>query len=363
MNAPPDGLPLLRRLTWWTLLGCLIAIELILVAEVGNLPSGAAATSIVASTVALTVAAVLFARAVPHTVLAVGALAAAVVVVVARANDTGGFPWVLPLACVTAAAWATWPPPVVPVAGCSLAFLAALVGSRGAVTEALVDAAITALGAAGLYAQIWVLHVAERLEQARKLERAAAVAEERLRFAADLHDIQGHSLHAIALKSELAGHLVTGDPAGAAAEIRDIQALALRALEETGDVVNGYRKVALDREIVNAARLLRSAGIEVSVSELPDVPEPAKGLFGLVVRECTTNVLRHSSAKRCEIKVSAADGFTELLFTNDRPLGPEPGPAGGLAGLADRLDAAGGKVDYSGTAESFLVRATVPVTA
>ncbi|MGA5302456.1 sensor histidine kinase [Nucisporomicrobium flavum] len=363
MNAPPDGLPLLRRLTWWTLLGCLVVVAFLIAAEAVRLPWRAAVMTFAATAVAITVAAVLFARPLRDPILVAGALAGAVVVAVARVNDTGAFPWVLPLACVTAAAWARWTPPVVPAAGSGVAFLAALAGSRGAVTQALVDAAITALGAGGLYAQIWVLHVAERLERARTLERAAAVSEERLRFAADLHDIQGASLHVIALKSEFAQHLVTGDPARAVAELREVQELALRALTETTDVVNGYRNVSLDREIVNAARVLRSAGIAVTIPELPDIKEPAKALFGLVVRECTTNVLRHSAATRCEIKVFVNDGLAELRLTNDRPLDPAPAPAGGLAGLAGRLTAAGGALDYAGTPENFTVRATVPVTA
>ncbi|MEV4640592.1 histidine kinase [Actinoplanes sp. NPDC049548] len=364
MNAPPDGLPLLRRLTWWTLIGCLLAVGVVVVADAQTLPSFAAVTSFAATALALTVAGVLFARPVPHAMLAVGALAGAVLVALGRAHDVGGFPWVLPLGCVTAAAWPTWSRPTVPVAGSALAFLAALAGSGGSVIEACVDAATTALCAGGLYAQIWVLHVAERLERARHLERAAAVAEERLRFASDLHDIQGHSLHVIALKSELAGHLVADDPVRAAAELREVQALARRALGETEEVVNGYRKVTLDREIANAARVLRSAGIEVSVTAQPDgIKEPARDLFGLVVRECTTNVLRHSEATRCEISVSGNDARAELRFANDRPLSPAPGPAGGLTGLTDRLAAVGGTLDYSGTPGGFTVHATVPVSA
>ncbi|MGX6606137.1 sensor histidine kinase [Micromonosporaceae bacterium Da 78-11] len=363
MSASADGLSLLRRLTWWGLFCCLIAVAFLVVTEAATLPRGARTLAVVATAVALTIAAVLFARPVPRVVVVAAALAAAVVVALARAADTGAWPWVLPLACVAAAAWATWPRPVVPGAAAGLAFVAALTGSQGLPGPALVDAAVTVLATIGLCAQIWILRIAERLDAARTFERAAAVAEERLRFAADLHDIQGHSLQVIALKSELAERLTQIDPARATAEMREVQALARRALGDTRDVVNGYRAVSLPTEITNAARVLRAAGIEVSVVVPPKLPEPAAALFGLVVRECTTNVLRHSTASRCEIEVAARDGLADLRFTNDGPLGVAPGPAGGLAGLADRLTAAGGELDYRGTPQSFTVRATVPAAS
>ena len=360
VTEPPTGVPLLRRMTLWMLLGCVVFAGVLVVIEASALPRPQSVTVSLAGVLACVTAAVLFARPVPRSLVVVAALAAAAVVTLARTEGTGGFPWVLPLAALTAAACATWMSPVIALAGTALAFAAALAGSGASWTDAAVDAVITALCVAGLYAQVWILHLAERLDRARTVESAAAVAEERLRFAADLHDIQGHNLQVIALKSELAERLAASDPARAASEMRDVQALARRALGDTREVVHGYRAVSLETEIANAARVLRAAGIDVSVSVGPQIPVAAATLFGLVVRECTTNVLRHSAAARCDIAVSAAAGAARLRFANDGPLSAVGGPAGGLAGLAARLAAAGGDLDWEGTATAFTVCAAVP---
>jgi two-component system sensor histidine kinase DesK len=234
------------------------------------------------------------------------------------------------------------------------------------VSGAVQDVAIGSLAAAALYAQVWALGVAERLDVARRLESAAAVTDERLRFAADLHDIQGHSLQVIALKSELAERLATADPARAAAEMREVQALARQTLGDTREVVRGYRAVSLDTEISNAGRVLAAAGIDCSLSraaDLPSLPSSVENLLGLVVRECTTNVLRHSAARQCAVSLAAGGGTVVLSFTNDAPLDEAPGPAGGLAGLADRLAAVGGRLAVDGAPERFTVSACVPVSA
>jgi len=360
VHPAPTGLPLLRRLTLWTLLGCVAFAGVIVVIEASALSRPVSVAATLATVLACATAAALFARQVPRTLVGAAVIAAATVVALARIEDTGGFPWVLPLAAVTAAACAVWPSLMVAFAGTVLAFLAALAGSRISWTDAAVDAAITALCTAGLYGQVWVLQLAERLDRARHVDSAAAVAEERLRFAADLHDIQGHNLQVIALKSELAERLVSADPVRAAAEMREVQQLARRALGDTREVVHGYRAVSLGTEVSNAARVLRAAGIEVSVSVDPGVPLAAANLLALVVRECTTNVLRHSAASRCDIAVSAGGDAARLRFANDRPLSAVAGPAGGLAGLTARLAAAGGDLDVEGTATSFTVCVTVP---
>ena len=359
------GLQLMRHLTWWLVLGCLVLVGVLLVLDAAALPPRLSGVAVAVAVASCAGAGALFLRAGLLRPLAPGlALLAAVDVVIGRAADAGGFPWMLPLAAVTAAAWAARPGPVVPGIGAAVAFAAALGGSRGSWPAAATDAAITVLAAGGIYVQVWILHVAERLDRSRRLEGAAAVAEERLRFAADLHDIQGHSLQVIALKSELAERLVPVDPARAATEMREVQELARRALGETREVVHGYRAVTLETEIANAARVLRAAGIEVTVTaELPPLPAAVRAVFGLVVRECATNVLRHSAARRCDIAVAASGGTARLCFGNDAPLGTTPGPAGGLAGLGDRLTAAGGDLRFRGTPDAFTVEATVPVAS
>ena len=191
-----------------------------------------------------------------------------------------------------------------------------------------------------------------------------SVAGERLRFAAELHDIQGHSLQVIALKSELAARLVADDPARAVAEMREVESLARQALRDTREVAHGYRTVSLTTEIANATRVLAAAGVSCTTSSsLPVVPPAAERLLGLVVREATTNVIRHSRAARAEITLTPQGDAVRLLVTNDAALVSTPETAvtgGGLAGLADRFAAAGGTLTWHRDADTFTVTAEVP---
>ena len=205
---PGPGLPALRRLTWWVTVACLLVFAVLVATESTVLLVAVLAFGVCAAAGVLFAAPVL-GRPVLHPAYRLGlvvttAIAADAVLVVSRAVADGGFPWPLPVAAVLAAAhaasshpWRTvWP------AGLSLALAASLLGSllggQVAWSGAVQDTAIVALGAWGLLAQVWMLRVAERLDRARRLESVAAVTGERLRFAADLHDIQGHNLEVIA---------------------------------------------------------------------------------------------------------------------------------------------------------------------
>lgn len=189
--------------------------------------------------------------------------------------------------------------------------------------------------------------VAARLEEARRLAGALAVADERLRFAAELHDVQGHHLQVIALKSELAARLAQADPARAAAEMREVQRLAGDALRETRAVVQGYRRTTLDAEITNASRVLAAAGVDVrvTVDDTTDddaaarLPEPHRALLGLVVREATTNVLRHSHATRATIRLRDDAGRVRLEITNDGAAPQRRAVPEAVVGHGDRADA------------------------
>ncbi|MEU4220722.1 histidine kinase [Actinoplanes sp. NPDC026623] len=370
------GLVPLRRLTWWGTLGCLVLIVVIVVPQVAPIrPVTVQVSLIAAAALVCAAAARYFAVAIQEAgpprwqLAAVAALAGGAVVALPNGAAAGGFPLVLPLAALIAGVWAgtAWPRRWVLPAGAAVTFVASGLGSSAASwTAPATDAAIAMLCAAGLYSQVWVLRVAQRLDRAHRLERAAALAEERLRFAADLHDIQGHSLQVIALKSELAERLAGADPARAVAEMREVQALARQALGDTREVVRGYRAVSLDTEITNAVRVLNAAGIESSLDRagsLPPLSSAAENLLGLVVRECTTNVLRHSAARRCTVSLAPGPGGVRLRFTNDAPLGDTDAEPGGLAVLADRLAAAGGRLDRSRTADEFTVSAHLPADA
>ncbi|GAA4587566.1 two-component system sensor histidine kinase DesK [Actinoplanes octamycinicus] len=370
------SLTAIRRLTWWTMVGCLVAVVVILGVDLSAIPARTArGLAFVVLLLVCAVSAGLFAAPVlgtplPHTGLVVVAGAGgAAILLGAHAIGVGGFPWALPLATLVAAVLAStrsrrWM--VLPLGGV-LAFGVALIGSGSlrpaAWRSALVDAGITVLCAAALYAQVWMCAVAERIERARRAERSAAVTGERQRFAAELHDIQGHHLQVIALKSELAERLAHTDPTRALAEMRDVQALARQALGDTRELVRGYRAVSLDTEVANAARVLDAAGITASIEPaggLPGLAPATENLLGLVVRECTTNVLRHSGARRCEIKLTVEGGEAALRFANDAPLDASAGPEGGLAGLRERLAAAGGHLTATRTADRFVVDAALP---
>lgn len=222
--------------------------------------------------------------------------------------------------------------------------------------------------------------VAARLDDARQLAGQLAVADERLRFAADLHDIQGHHLQVIALKSELAARLAEADPARAAEQMREVQQLAGDALRETRALVQGYRRTTLDAEIANASKVLAAAGVEVRADVDADLattlPEAPRSLLGLVVREATTNLLRHSRATRAAIVLVPDGAGARLVIDNDgaRPAEPDAastapgaGPAGaggagdgtGLVSLAERLDAVGGRLSWADDGDRFVVTATV----
>ena len=217
-------------------------------------------------------------------------------------------------------------------------------------------------------ASIWTWRVVVQLDEARRTAAGLAVANERLRFAADLHDIQGHSLQVIALKSELARRLAKQDPAAAAAEMAAVQELAAEALDDTRTVVAGYRRANLDTEIANATNVLDSAGIDARLHVAPGLDAsalqgPVRHLLGLVVREAVTNVLRHSAATRAEVALELDDGGgrVRLSVRNDGVDRPPTATGSGLGQLSHRLQAAGGRLTWRRTNDTFEVRAEMPV--
>ncbi|MEO6822992.1 MAG: histidine kinase [Candidatus Nanopelagicales bacterium] len=178
---------------------------------------------------------------------------------------------------------------------------------------------------------------ASQQEQAR-----LAVLEERERFGRDLHDILGHSLTVITVKSELAGKLVDRDPGRARAEITDIERLAREALADVRSTAAGVREVSLVGELSSARTALLAAGIEPDLpGAVDDVPGELRELYGYVVREAVTNVVRHSGASRCLIRVER--GGIEVRDDgrggHDRVGDDHPGENGsGLIGLRRRVE-------------------------
>ncbi|GAB3236807.1 hypothetical protein GCM10027447_35380 [Glycomyces halotolerans] len=214
----------------------------------------------------------------------------------------------------------------------------------------------------GVIGQWWFYEIAERLDDARAVAGELAVAEERLRFASELHDIQGGHLQAIALKAQLARRLVEREPARAEAELEQVEALARQALDDTREVVSGYRKVSLADEIDSAGRVLRSAGIQTIVrADAPRLRAGAERLLGLLVREATTNMLRHSRARAAELAVAADGTAVTATVANDGAAEAEHPSGNGIAMLAERFAEAGGTVTAALEGRRFTLTGTLPL--
>ena len=179
-----------------------------------------------------------------------------------------------------------------------------------------------------------------QLLAAREEMAAMAVSAERERMARDLHDILGHSLTVITVKAELAGRLLELDPGRAATEVADLERLSREALADVRATIGGYREVTLAGELVNARSALEAAGIQADLpGAVDDVPGERRELFGWAVREGVTNVVRHSGAQRCTVRVGR--DHVEVLDDGCGAGGPVAGQGHGLAGLRARAHAAG----------------------
>ncbi|MFE3286354.1 sensor histidine kinase, partial [Streptomyces sp. NPDC059233] len=211
-----------------------------------------------------------------------------------------------------------------------------------------------------------ILGLAETVRELRETRQElarAAVDQERLRFSRDLHDLLGHTLSVIVVKSEAARRIAPRDMEAALEQVRDIESVGRQALTEIREAVTGYRESSLAAELDRARGALTAAGIEPVVRQSgPPLPPQAAALLGWVVREAVTNAIRHSGAATCEIDVHGGAERAALVITDDGDgVGSTP-PGSGLTGLAERLAAAGGTLS-SGPApgRGFRVTAELPV--
>ena len=250
-----------------------------------------------------------------------------------------------------------------------------------AAPAALVTALIVLLAGGGLAFtaafSVWLLDAVYELDEARETRARLAVAEERLRFGRDLHDVMGRNLSVIALKSELAVQLARRGRAEAVDQMIEVQRIARESQREVRDVVRGYRETALDVELAGAQGVLTAAGIECEVTgEATGLPTEVQSALGWVVREATTNVLRHGNAGRCAVAVRVAEGSVVLTVENDGAKAIDGGTGGsgggtggsgggaGLVGLRERLSAVGGELEAGAVDDDrFRVRATVPLSS
>jgi len=225
--------------------------------------------------------------------------------------------------------------------------------------------------AIGLWSTTFVGQVATvaQLRAAREELARLAVSEERLRFARDLHDLLGHSLSLITLKSELAERLLPDTPENekAAREVRDLQGVARGALREVREAVSGYRRPSLDEELAGACAMLEAAGISCRThNEIGVLPNYTEAILTWVVREGVTNVVRHSRAKNCEIRLTKEGGGKIHAEVRDDGRGHDPKRDGvggsGLSGLAERVEASGGRLEAGLLPKGgFALRVSLPL--
>jgi two-component system, NarL family, sensor histidine kinase DesK len=377
----------LRRYTWWTVPGATAFILVVCFADWlvdPDVPAWARWTCAVALAATAAVIVVLLSRRLallpgaatanrPTAWLVAGSAGAAVLGGIPLGLENYGL-WAVAPAMMAAilAAFAPARRRMIVVAGATL--LAAVPGAVVSTAHGGDEVIYAAAFPPGLFlftawvmlGPLWAWDIAGRLNDARLMSAELAVQDERLRFAADLHDIQGHHLQVIALKSELAARLAEVDAARAAAEMKQVQQLSIAALQETRGLVQGYRRTTLEDEISNATRVLAAADIDATMSAQPvgHLSPAGRHLLGLVVREATTNVLRHSHAAHADVDYHVDERRARLSISNDGAVHrPDAPPGTGLATLAERLRSAGGDLTWRLDGDRFVVEATLPLPA
>jgi len=208
------------------------------------------------------------------------------------------------------------------------------------------------------------------LRKARATVAQLAANEERLRLARDLHDLLGHSLSLITLKSELAGRMLPDHPDKAAQQVADIEQVSRQALVDVREAVTGYRRPRLAGELAGAQVALTAAGVIADLPAEPDltaVSEESESALAWALREAITNVVRHSGARRCVVELvrrQTLDGpMLELSVEDNGSGGSAKAPGNGLTGLTERLEKAGGSLEATRLKHGFRLVARVPAAA
>ena len=207
------------------------------------------------------------------------------------------------------------------------------------------------------------------LQKAREDLAHQAVTEERLPMARDLHDLLGHSLSLITLKSDLAGRLFKKDPRAASEHVHEVERVARQALREVREAVAGYRQRTLRGELDGTRQILEAAGIECAIEYRPQaLPPEIDVVLAWIVREAVTNVIRHSKARHCLIRIVSNDSQIHAEIRNDgypRTESSMVDRGTGLSGLAERLAEVGGIIEAGALPVSngpgFQLKVEIPV--
>ncbi|WP_017615470.1 sensor histidine kinase [Nocardiopsis salina] len=201
-----------------------------------------------------------------------------------------------------------------------------------------------------------VQELVAELDRARRREAEVAVMRERVRFAGDLHDIQGHTLHVVKLKVALARKLLHSDLRGVEHELDEVHTLVGDTITETRELAHAQRRLNLTAELENAKNLLEAAGIAVHAERGAEPAPGTDALLGQVLRETTTNILRHSEAARVWITLDGGD----LAVANDGAHTDGPPAISGLARLRERLAEHGGTLAVEQDGTRFHTAASLP---
>ncbi|HEY7835347.1 MAG TPA: sensor histidine kinase [Ktedonobacterales bacterium] len=297
-------------------------------------------------------------------------------------GPTSGWGALLIYTSTCAAGWLPLRQAAAAIAG-MVAFTLIGLSLHGGIASAISPVAFIVVPGVVVVALVRAIGMNQRLRATREeLTRVAAATEERLRIARDLHDLLGHTLSLIALKSELAGRLVLAAPDRAATEMRDVESVARHALQEVRQAVSAYRQPTLASELRAAREILTAAGIvyaEVGVEAgMRDAPPAVEAVLSWAVREGVTNVIRHSQARHCTIQLSHGAGQCGITVTDDGrgvvPTACDDGrgivaavtsqAGSGLAGLAERVAALGGDYAAGPRAEGgFRLAIALPLTS
>lgn len=194
-----------------------------------------------------------------------------------------------------------------------------------------------------------------------QIEHLAKVAE-RERIARDLHDVLGHTLSVVVLKSELAGKLMGSDIERARREIEEVEQIARKALAEVREAIGGYRADGLSAEIARARRTLDAAGVSLDCQAQGTRLQAAEeSVLSLVLREAVTNILRHAGATSCRLEV-ATEGHRTVLRVEDNGRGDIKREGNGLRGMRERVEALGGQLEIDSRQGTRLIVA-IPARA
>ncbi len=278
--------------------------------------------------------------------------------------DWGGLPVYLGVACAM-----TFPPRWAPrgvIGATALTFAVCLALGAPGGTLALLTFETLTIGLLMLAFRTSRILVVQLREARGEVARLAAT-DERLRIARDLHDLLGHTLSLIVLKSEVATRLADLDQARSLAEVHDIETVARQALADVREAISGYGRRNLADELQNSRNVLRAADVELTIktSGTP-LPEELDGLFGWTVREGVTNIVRHSCARTATISVQILGGKAVLEISDDGTGGEGAADShgNGLRGVRERVALSGGTLTAGPRAEGgFQLAVRAPLAA